>query len=493
MKNYQRLFLAGITLTGFLLRTQAAPTASVASASVSPAIITGSATPTASATVGATFDGDSNSGWVEGRADRISSTTIGLLTVNLSRVDTQTVTTVSGKTLSATDGTAPLSFGSATSGSYSSSLTPSAGDGIKSVTITATAAETVTTVTSTSTIYGNRVGATTTWYEATRTAPVSSPPVITNPSATASATARYLVDLQAPEVKFDKNTPPSISQGQDEKVHVQIDKGSAGQDYSFKAVATAPDGSTHYTGTTIGTFKTSADGIAGVQNEVWSVSIPCDAPLGTYTLKIYVNSTDLNGGSWPEVELTGTDFTVTPGLTIAAQTVILSDFGAAGYGLSESFTATQNKKTKAINTTPGSFHVSTTLTTTGPCAGFGNFAPTSATLTLDSEFSFADTGASPTVHAFVGNAGGSFDLHNGDPLIEVALPAVVSGKSVTVDLTSLGTIPSTYTIYLRAHFRYTPVSGNLPSVTTSYTGFSSTATADVGAALISPATLTYQK
>jgi hypothetical protein len=116
-------------------------------------------------------------------------------------------------------------------------------------------------------------------------------------------------------------------------------------------------------------------------------------------------------------------------------------------------------------------------------------------LTIDPKFVFAETGNSPTVHVFVGDSnGGGFDLNSGTPLTEVTLPytvgtdVVTGGANVTVDLTSLGSIPSSWTVYARAYCRfYSPFVK--PAVGTVYT-FGSGASADIGSSSTSILTLT---
>lgn len=115
-----------------------------------------------------------------------------------------------------------------------------------------------------------------------------------------------------------------------------------------------------------------------------------------------------------------------------------------------------------MNTFPGSLHITATVNTTGPCAGFGTITDTVITLTLPTGFKFDVTGASPAAHVFVGPAVSGFDFHNPTTLAEVTslIPKPVvsdSGQTVTVNLSALdlgqgtGVIPSSDTIYVRAH------------------------------------------
>jgi len=78
---------------------------------------------------------------------------------------------------------------------------------------------------------------------------------------------------------------------------------------------------------------------------------------------------------------------------------------------------------------------------------------------LPSGFSFDVTGRSPAIHVFyTPNTLSGFDLHNATGMSEVTgnlSKATLSGSTATVDLGKLGTIPTTSTIYLRAHVKWT--------------------------------------
>jgi hypothetical protein len=502
-KNMKKLIKTTIGLAaclaavlGLVSSGQAGPAASVTGAAVDknpvcPANADGGVT--VSATVDGTFDANPADVINEGNWGNITATTACGLPVNQSRTVTKTVTSYGAKQL-VIDGVPSAYSGSV---SYSKNYTVPSPDGSYSLTVTASASE-VKTVT----------GYTRTDYRLRTTGPggpeisnycegsfsVSSGPTDTTlTSSTVSGNASFRVDLTAPVALLwpdnaGANPDKTIRQSQSVHPHVRITGGSSGQTYSLTAIATAPD-STTYTAVNTGTFGNQASGVANPENTVWSLEIPCDAPLGEYTLSVTVDSNDLCGDAWPQVVLDAGTFTVTSGLNISAQTVIVTDLGTSGYGESSTFTGVQNKKTKVINTTPGSWHVTTTLTTAGPCAGFGSYSPSWATLGLDPDFVFADSGASPAAHIFIGDTGGGgFDLHDGAPLIEVTgLPisftqdlVTLRNVSVTVDLSSLGSIPSTTTIYIRSHFKYLPVPNALPSVDTIYT-FGSSTSADAGA------------
>jgi hypothetical protein len=474
----------------------AGPTASVTGTAVDknpvcPANADGGVT--VSATVDGTFDANPADVINEGNWGPITATTACGLPVNRSRTVTKTVTTYGSKQLVIDGGVASAYSGPVP---YSKNYTVPSPDGSYSLTVTASASEVKTVTVYSRTDYQRRTtggGAPVEDNYCEGTFIVSSGPTETTlTSSTLSGSASYRLDLTAPVALLwpdnsGANPDKTIRQSQSVHPHVRITGGSSGQSYTLIATATAPD-STTYTATNTGTFGNQASGVANPENAVWSLEIPCDAPLGQYTLSVTVDSKDLCGGDWPQVSLDAGTFTVTPGLDVSAQTVIVTDLGASGYGESSTFTAVQNKKTKVINTTPGSWHVTTTLTTAGPCAGFGSYSPSSATLTLDPDFVFADSGASPAAHIFIGDTGGGgFDLHDGAPLIEVTgLPisftqdlVTLRNVSVTVDLSSLGSIPSTTTIYIRSHFKYLPSPNVLPGVDTIYT-FGSSTSADAG-------------
>jgi hypothetical protein len=101
------------------------------------------------------------------------------------------------------------------------------------------------------------------------------------------------------------------------------------------------------------------------------------------------------------------------------------------------------------------------------------------TLTLPDGFSFDTTGASPAAHVFVFDAANGFDYHYPQPNTEVTLPKAAftkSGQTVTIDLSSLGDIPSSDTIYVRAHAVFT--GGAVPADGTQYI-FTTSTTSDL--------------
>jgi len=136
---------------------------------------------------------------------------------------------------------------------------------------------------------------------------------------------------------------------------------------------------------------------------------------------------------------------------------------------------TSGQSGRKVTTFPGSLHITAIVNTTGPCAGFGSISGTVVTLTLPTGFSFDTTGASPAAHVFIFPAVNGFDFHY--PGAETSLPKtaiVKSGQTVlTVDLSSLGEILSSNTIYVRAHAGFSgtavPTDGTPYDFTTSTT------------------------
>jgi hypothetical protein len=144
-------------------------------------------------------------------------------------------------------------------------------------------------------------------------------------------------------------------------------------------------------------------------------------------------------------------FSVGPGLLLEDQTQVVSELPPSGdYAPMTCFTANQGNR--KVNTFPGSLHITSVVNTTGPCAGFGSISGTVVTLTLPAGFSFDTTGGSPPAHVFHFPAAAGFDFHYPGP--ETSLPKtalVISGQTLRVDLSSVGPILSSDTIYVRAH------------------------------------------
>lgn len=301
----------------------------------------------------------------------------------------------------------------------------------------------------------------------------SGPTLTTLTSSTASGSADYIRDQTPPTAEILFNNPPSIQQKQNELVSVKINNGSAGTPWTVIVTATGPDPATTttLTATDTGSIGPANPAGSGINNNTVTgpVALPtaCDTPVGLYQLNATVQTQDLCGGSYTDIVLGGDPFTVTPGITLATQTVVLSQLTTGDYGINQCFvdSVKQQARKLIVNNTPGSVHIGTIVTTAGPCAGLGTISGVQFALTLpplashESGFVYADTGASPKAHVFIGDGSGGFDLHNGTPLTEYAVPLDVGStpQTVTIDLTSVdvgfgpGVIPAADTIFARAH------------------------------------------
>jgi hypothetical protein len=274
---------------------------------------------------------------------------------------------------------------------------------------------------------------------------------------------------------------PTVLQGQNKNIHLVISGGSANTPYTDSISATGPGGyiaGPVNGGGTFGNAAPSGSGIAPGNHDLVGLKIACDAPTGFYTATATVNTVDLGLSSYSPITTNADTFTVNPGLFLEDQTTVVSDLGLEGYGTMTCFSSTTAKNGK-VNTNPGSLHIAAVVNTTGPCAGFGSYSGGSVTLTLPNGFKFDVTGASPAAHVYFVPAGtNGFDYHYPGPELAVPKP-VVSGQSVTVDLSSVdvgsgpGVIPSNATIYVRAHAVFSaspaPADGTLYVFTTSTT------------------------
>lgn len=490
--KFFRRGLAGVVVLSAMATALGSPGAAISGASVVDPVCVGYPAE-GTATASGTFDSNSTTGPTFS-SFTASSGTIG--SSSYTRIRTRTVTdnVYSAKNVSLSiGGNAASSFGVGP-GTLVQPLTPTAGDGVKSATFVATASETLTSTQHVYTEYwtGNGQGTGGQSVKVGETGPVDSTSTSTLSNST-SLTLNYVVDLDGPTAVAYPNGGGAATtrSGQHKQIHVRIFDGSAGQSYSVVATATFDgDANTWFQGSDNGSFGPSNDGIWAVENSTFALAIPCSAPLGLYHLKFDVYSKDLRGNASYVTTLNGPDFTVTSGLDMGAQTVVVTDLGGQ-YGLTDTFTAGGNRKS-GIKTNPGSFHVTSTLTTTGPCAGFGSYTPTAVSFTLPKDFSWTDTGNSPTVHMFTGiETGGAFDYHY--PVDFTEIPVTISSSVVNPDgsttyylALNLGTIPSDQVVYLRGHVKFTGL--NKPNAGSTFT-FSSSATSDVGVSS-STATLT---
>jgi hypothetical protein len=471
--------VSGVTATSPVLRS----TAGIAvSATVASTFDSNSSTPStnyASCNNGNNYCGTNNSTVKSQKVVTTTAITVTDQTTNVSAADPYNSTTLTGS------GTA-----------YSGTLTtPTVGtDGFTTVTVTANVSESVTTCTTTDTSYwtaanggGTQVGTTTT------VGPTCGAGV--PKTGTGSGTATYVLDINAPILTLQPDiAQPSVMQGGDKNVHNVLIGGSAGTSYTLTDTVTSSDNTYSNTANGTGTFGPGSDGIAPNEHSLVAVHIACDAPVGDYNATAVANTVDL--GLIPFDQISSIDyagppaggatdtFTVTPGVALEDQTAVVAELPPSGdYAPMSCFTAaTSGRK---VTTFPGSLHITAVVNTTGPCAGFATISGAVVTLTLPSGFSFDTTGNSPAAHVFIVNAANGFDYHYPGP--EIALPkSAITGAStqvLTVNLSSVnlgqgvGVIPSSDTIYVRAHAVFS--GGSVPADGTPYvftTGTSATLT-----------------
>jgi hypothetical protein len=369
-----------------------------------------------------------------------------------------------------------------------------AADGETTVTVTANVSEDVTTTVSTITTNKSCTsskGVTT--CITVSTSNDTSTKTITK-TASGNGTGNYVLDINPPILTLKPDqSQPTVSQGENKNIHNVIVAGSAGTSYTLTDTATGPGG---YTSSADGSgiFASSNDGIAPDEHDLVSVHIACDAPVGEYSAAAVAHTVDLGDKDFDPItsvhyvdnkgndigEATDT-FTVLPGISLEDQTTVVSELPPSGdYAPMSCFTSTQSGR--KVSTFPGSLHITATVNTTGPCAGFGTISGTVITLTLPEGFKFDTTGNSPAAHVFVGPAASGFDYHNPSTFQEVTslIPKPsASGQTVTVDLSNLnlnqgpGVIPSSDTIYVRAHAVFSgsaPAADGTPYVFTTSTG-----------------------
>jgi hypothetical protein len=406
-------------------------------------------------------------------------------------VETRTSVVVSNTSVAASaahPGGSGVALTSATGTTFSGALAPPVGadDGSRSVVVTATASEVVSTTVTVVTTNKNCPAKAPCTVVSTTTVPTTTTETRT---ASGSASGAYLLDLQPGVLSVFPDHAPDVKQGQVQHVHTKIENGSADTAYRLTDTVTGPGGATYFAETT-DTFQPSpGDGISNVKTNTLAVKIACDAPVGEYAISSSADTVDLAGNRYDPLTAQGGTFTVSPGQFLSSQTVVLSELPPAGdYGKLQCFTNRTNPKGKLISD-PGSVHVAAVVTTTGPCAGVGTITPGDVVLTLPTGFAFADTGNSPRAHVFVGEAG-SFDFHGGAPLVEVTslvTQDTTAADAVVVHLGDLGPIPSSSTIYVRAHARSSAVATpDQPVVFSS----SASATSDGGGALQDASTAT---
>jgi hypothetical protein len=298
-----------------------------------------------------------------------------------------------------------------------------------------------------------------------------------------SANGTYVLDINPPTMDLAPVTSQStIQQGTDKVVHNRIANGSAGTPYTLVDTVTGPGvyTSAAQTGDTFGPSG-KGDGMGPDKHNTVGVHVACDAPPGDYSAASVVNSVDLGGLPFDPVPGSNTDsFTVIPGTYLKDDTLVLAEMPGGDYRPMSCFSSTLAANGRKVNTSPGSLHLTATVNTTGPCAGFQSISNTQVTLNIPPGFVTADSGAAPKAHIFIGPSATGFDYHYPQTLAEVTslLPkAAISvtgdatiGQTVKVDLSMLDlsgdktapAIPSSDTIYVRVHAIYAPATIALP-------------------------------
>jgi hypothetical protein len=357
--------------------------------------------------------------------------------------------------VTANDGINVAPMGGPNGGTFSGTLTHGA-EGKSDVKVTANGSQvTTTTVIKVTTLYADGACSTPTG-ASTET---SSDDSIA--SGSGFATGSYLIDLVPGTLAVFPNTgldaTNSVIQGGEVGIHTKINDGSAGTPYTVINTVTAPDLVTTFQGSASDNFGTSPHGISLPKNNIVAIKISCDAPLGVYSVAAVAKTVDLAGNAYDDLATAGNTFNVTPGSLLSSQTMVLSQLANGDYGGDQCFTSSANSRGKLTNA-PGSVHIASQITTTGPCAGFSTFTPSQAVLTLPTGFAFADTGKSPPAHVFMGT-GAPGDLHNpntpGWTEVTALVRQSVSGLVNTIELSGLGSLPSTTGLYIRAHAVYT--------------------------------------
>jgi hypothetical protein len=417
---------------------------------------------------------------------------------------TETVVTISDTLLSvsAADNASPQNSTSLSDGdndgTFTGSLPTASPDGQYQVTVTATASETKNVKTYTYTSYYSDTSCST---FISSTTPVKTSDVTSHPSATASASATYVVDEQPPDYTYKPLDPSgtglqgsgTVTEGNPVVVKMKVVGGSANTWFTFDVILTDPNMAT--TTSSFGPYKfgPGSDGIANAETHVLSILIPCGSALGDWTAQTVLHAVDLGGNPWgidfdsidqladsnsnDDIVSSSLAFTVVPAsVNLGSTTLILGEDATTHlYTSPESFTGGGT-----TNTSPGTFHIAQIVTPLGDCVGQLTLTYDKATLTIPADFLFMSTGKSPDVHIFIGT-GDILDLH--DPTLygftevtqKPALTSVLNGdgtKSQVVDFTKLfppsGTLNADVKVYMRAHNKYDNTKG-VPTGTKTFT------------------------
>lgn len=483
------LALVGVTAVGAAPST--APSVAVSGVSVSPnpALRPLGGSVAVSATVTPTYD--QSSGPTTSAGSCVTDRDHGTIT-GYHRSDTVTTVTVSNQALAVsaadnagTPNTATLS-GASAGGTFTGSLAVASPDGKYTVTVTAVASDDVTTQIDTVAKTWLPSAGGCTGDPATSTPTPGLPSKISKQSSPGNASSTYVVDQVGPTWRtepgqsYPRVLASTVPQGGNAPVHIKIDGGSASTPYSWTATATGPGGQTYTFTDTTGTFGpgSNGNGVAATESSVGSLNFPCSAPLGDYIVTVDVTAKDLGGVAWPVLSGNAGTVTVTAGVSLEAQALVVAEIPSTGdYSILPD---------PGFSIATGSEHTTLTITFAGNCVGQSTADLGLVKLTLPTGFSFDKTGASPQVHWFEGPAATGFDLHypvgytekTVKPKISVGTDPISGLPQATVDLSSLGTIPTSDAIYMRAHIKWTGTGAiptdNIFTDTVQATGFNGT-------------------
>lgn len=395
---------------------------------------------------------------------------------NRTRTDTRTVTTYSNPTLL-------VNGAAATAGAQAVSQPVTDGpDGPRTASMTAEASEAKTVEVYTKTVYLNKTGndLEVKYDPGFPATPGSS--TTTTEGAQATSTLGYVVDLMAPAV-----SDPSLGGGNTvftEKQSVsggfKVAGGSADTAYAVEFHILDPNGIEIALGSDQGTMPNASPAGSGIARDLrvgpLAIQIPCGTPPADgYKLVATLKANDLCGNAWDPVDVELGTFTVEPALNLSSQAAVVSQDANGDYVPYTYFTASVNKRRGTVSSNPGSFHLNQVITVPGQCNDVNSVGGLGATLSVPPGFSFTRTGQG-FVHVFVGDLGPNLlDYHDPSPvLVELPFPEVLTthadgSATIRVDLSSLGSIPANWTIYMRAKFNFTNASLPLPASGTVFT------------------------
>ena len=335
-----------------------------------------------------------------------------------------------------------------------------------------------------------------------------------SPSASNSASAKYVTDQQAPTLTIQAYSPgpvapspiPQITAGSSITIGTKIDGGSSGTPYSLTLSAYGPSdlGPSTSDDKFHGPSGPNDNGIGSPSSSHdLALQTECDTTPGIYTARVDLGSQDLCGNAFPTITAdpakthdgdSGNDttgqFEVLSPLSLADVTHVVSQLSSGDYGVDQCFTSqfAGPKKSQKVVTDPGSVHLAAIVNATIPATcEASTISNPRIVLTLDPAFSFLLTGKSPETHVFIGVTGPGFDLHTPvPPLTEVTGAAIITfgdAQHVTVDLSNVdvgfgpGVISTDQTIYVRAHASY---SNSAPSPADTVYTFSTSTSANGG-------------